>query len=452
MQEITWNVVDTSKLPINAETVDILLSTDGGVTFATSLATAVPNNGSYNVLVPGVATSNARIMVKATDNIFFAVNTSDFSITASEIVLNFSNLEYDACQPDSIVASFIFETYLGFAEEATFSVSDAPVGLSVSFSEATATANNTSVTVTFSNTAGISVGNYPITITATSVSVIKEVVLNLNLFNTTFSGVVLSSPIDSSIGESVRPVLIWEASSSVSSYGIEIATDNLFNTVIAAATVSENSYKASVLGELTTYFWRVKPKNICGEGVFGAPFEFTTSKISCGDFSGTGIPIEISNKDEPTVFSKIIMQEDLKLSDINVNLGITHTYIGDLVISLTSPLGTKVVLTSRSCGDFANINVIFDDEAVADFVCEGNPGINGTVKPLGLLSSFIGESIQGEWILEVNDIADNDGGMLDTFSLEFCIEGVYRPDEDKDGVLMMGTICARDTKRNRSRY
>ncbi|MWD31066.1 hypothetical protein E0K89_026910, partial [Aquicoccus sp. SCR17] len=68
-------------------------------------------------------------------------------------------------------------------------------------------------------------------------------------------------------------------------------------------------------------------------------------------------------------------------------------------------------------------------------VCAGNPAITGTVAPLGSLASLKGESILGEWVLEVKDNASSDGGELIAFSLEICVEGNFRPDEDEDGVF-----------------
>ncbi len=80
-ETITWNVANTTGAPVSTANVDIYLSTDGGVTFWTTLATGVPNNGSATITVPfGTATSNARVMVRGAGNIFYAVNSSDFTI------------------------------------------------------------------------------------------------------------------------------------------------------------------------------------------------------------------------------------------------------------------------------------------------------------------------------------------------------------------------------------
>ncbi|ESU23714.1 hypothetical protein FEDK69T_11180 [Flavobacterium enshiense DK69] len=78
-QTITWAVNNTNSINGGAN-VDILLSTDGGQTFSTTLATNIPNNGSANITVPNIAATNCRIMVKASGNIFFNVNMKPIAI------------------------------------------------------------------------------------------------------------------------------------------------------------------------------------------------------------------------------------------------------------------------------------------------------------------------------------------------------------------------------------
>jgi reprolysin-like metallo-peptidase family M12B/hemolysin type calcium-binding protein len=85
---VTWEVGGGSV----ASHVDILLSTDGGNSVETFLANGVvapntplalntPNDGSEVVTLPVLSTDQARIMVKAVDNIFFNISDEDFSIS-----------------------------------------------------------------------------------------------------------------------------------------------------------------------------------------------------------------------------------------------------------------------------------------------------------------------------------------------------------------------------------
>ncbi|MFH6602712.1 reprolysin-like metallopeptidase [Maribacter algicola] len=440
-QDIIWDVANTERAPVSATLVDIFLSTDGGLTFPTVLAQNTPNDGSHRVVFPGVATTQARIMVKASDNIFYAVNESDFTIEASEIVLNFSELEYGVCQPDNLVVPFNYQTYLGFNEEATFGVVSTPPGLNITFSPETAIDTDTPVEMTISDTQNLAEGNYIIRVLATSATKTQQVELDLNIYDTDFTDITLISPIDGLQDSSTTLGLEWQGDPAYTSYDVQIATDAAFTNIIDQNNVITSTYLPNNLQHETTYYWRVRPKNACGEGSFGAAFSFTTISFSCESISPDGLPLEIPAAGTPTITSKVAFFEDLILSDVNVNLEIEHTFLSDLVVSLTSPAGTTVVLISSSCGELKNINATFDDSGES-FVCGGDPAISGTVKPLGSLNVFKGESILGEWILKIEDTAASDGGALVDFSLEVCVEGEFRPDADKDGVFDDGDdIC-----------
>ncbi len=82
-QTVTWNVASTSAAPVSCANVDILLSADGGLTWPVTLLSATPNDGSETVTVPNSATTTARIVVKASDNIFFDMGNTNFTITAA---------------------------------------------------------------------------------------------------------------------------------------------------------------------------------------------------------------------------------------------------------------------------------------------------------------------------------------------------------------------------------
>lgn len=84
-QTVTWNVANTNAAPVNTANVSILISMDGGLTFPHTLVASTPNNGSYTFTVPnGLGnSSNARIMVKAVDNVFLNVNAANFTINSN---------------------------------------------------------------------------------------------------------------------------------------------------------------------------------------------------------------------------------------------------------------------------------------------------------------------------------------------------------------------------------
>lgn len=77
---ITWDVANTDQAPISTSTVNILFSNDGGLTYPTTLASNVANNGSANITVPNMLTSTGRVKVVPTNNHYYDVNDTDITI------------------------------------------------------------------------------------------------------------------------------------------------------------------------------------------------------------------------------------------------------------------------------------------------------------------------------------------------------------------------------------
>jgi hypothetical protein len=82
-QTVTWTVAGTTANGVNCATVNIRLSTDGGLTYPTLLLAGTANDGSAAITVPSTASTQARIMVEAADNYFFDISNANFTITAA---------------------------------------------------------------------------------------------------------------------------------------------------------------------------------------------------------------------------------------------------------------------------------------------------------------------------------------------------------------------------------
>lgn len=76
---IGWAVANTTAAPVSCSQVNILLSTDGGYSFPTTLVANTPNDGSQSITLPNINTTSARIKVVCSNNYFFDI-TNAFQI------------------------------------------------------------------------------------------------------------------------------------------------------------------------------------------------------------------------------------------------------------------------------------------------------------------------------------------------------------------------------------
>ncbi|MBK8555103.1 MAG: T9SS type A sorting domain-containing protein [Lewinellaceae bacterium] len=174
------------------------------------------------------------------------------------------------------------------------------------------------------------------------------------------------------------------------------------------------------LQKSTVYYWRIRPKNECGAADWVGPFSFSTIVEVCNTLEANDLPKAISSNGTPTVESKINVPFSGIVSDVNIKkFQGSHSFFKDLEAHLVGPDGTDVLLFSNKCPQTANFNFGFDDGAASTFNCP--PPNNGAFYlPTGMLNSFNGKNIQGEWILRVKDNVISSGGTLAGFELEFC--------------------------------
>ena len=426
-QTVTWDVAGTTANGVNAAAVDIFLSTDGGQSFETMLVQNVPNDGSEMISVPNMVGTTNRIMVKGHDHIFYDISNTNFAITAASVPTFAiatpagSEQTMAACQGMPVNYTLAYETFSGFNANTTLSASGQPAGSNVSFSPASIDSNG-NITVTIDNTAGSTPGFYPVTITATSGAITKTVSLYFQLFSSAFTGVSLTSPANAELAVSVSPTLTWTADANATLYDVEIATDDAFSNMIASATVATNSYSAPLLNEATTYYWRILPKNSACSGQFSAANQFQTGQVACDEFVSADVPVTISASGANTVASGLDVADAVIISGLTVMVDIQHTWVNDISAKLISPSGIEVDLFVNPCAsaNLQDIEATFSDDGTPLTCVAATPTITGTVAPVSPLSAFNGENAAGQWILEVSDAYNQDGGAINGWSLNIC--------------------------------
>ena len=417
VETVTWDVAGTDTAPVSCAAVDIDLSSDGGLNFDVSLASGVSNNGSAQVTVPGVITTQARVRVRCSDNIFFDISNSDFTIEAGSDDFSVDVVQgaLDACVGDTAVFDVTVGQIGAFTE--TVSLSASGHGGSTVFSEN----NQPPAFASELQLGNLTPGDYTVTVTGTAASGSRQDSAELTVLDEPSAAPGLIIPADGEALETVSPQLQWSAVSGATDYLVEIDDQSDFSSPVLSQTVAGTSLDvdAEALQSGTLYYWRVTAGNDCGQQTSLAR-EFTTAEISCQTIASSDVPVAISASGTPTVTSDLIFPTSGAIVDVDlVGLDIQHSYVSDLTISLASPTGTSIVLVEQTCNDENNMLISFDDEAGAGtWPCP--PVDGGSYQPENPLSTFDGEAADGTWQLTVADGFNQDGGSLEAWSLRVC--------------------------------
>ena len=197
------------------------------------------------------------------------ISFNDFYITSS-------NKKQNICEGDNIAQfSLDLSTISGFSDTVNFSVINLPLGVNASFSPASlSSAGN--FTLDLTNLSGLASGIYPFTIHGQSSSDIADLDVELQVYGASFTTQILSSPTDNSTSMPLEVDFLWEENLNAQQYFIQIATDSSFTNIIENGSISSTSFQATTLNYNTTYYWRVQPINICGDGSFSSVYSFTT--------------------------------------------------------------------------------------------------------------------------------------------------------------------------------
>ena len=381
----------------NVEQVKIDTPTAGQYTITvTSKGALVTGSQKYSLVITGI-------------NSAFAINSTSDNLTV--------------CASQNAVYTFNYaQTGSGTT---TFSAVDLPSGASASFSPATLSANGI-VSMTITGLTNITPNEYFVGIKGTSTTETETRYKSLRVFNATFQPITLQSPTNSQNGLSTSTNLLWNSQTNAQLYRVQVSISPNFTTFVIDDLVAATEYYVSGLSQASRYYWRVIPSNDCGAGLAtnAAIYSFDTGTLSCDQtFTAT----DFSNNFIDTVPNSeasvpLTITGGYTIGDINVNMAIKHTWIGDIKVTLEGPasIGSPVfTLLDIPCGANENINCTMDDDGDVP-ACAGIPAVIGGIKPVTPLSTLNTLPADGVWVLKVFDFNNEDGGTIDNFSINLC--------------------------------
>jgi subtilisin-like proprotein convertase family protein len=426
---LTWDVAETDKSPINCKAVDIYLSLDGeldpGNPKVIQLASNTPNDGSEVIIVPSFPTVAARIIVKASDNVFFDVNDVYFSIIEANNPRSFFEFPFvttELCLPYTSEINLKSRGIANYTGKIKYEVTQLPEGAKAIFSKNEVTVGeDVKLQLEFSNE--INTGRYVVEIRGVGEANDTLVrTLIYDVISNNFKELALVAPENSTKNAGVLPEFSWSPSFNAEYYQIQISTSPLFeaNKIIYQDTTTFSSIRPKrTLDRGTLYFWRVRGQNNCGLSEFTPTFTYGTVVSNCQSYPSADLPITLSASGRPVAEAKINIDVNFDVSDVNVKkLNINHDNLRDLAVSLKSPAGVTAVLFSRQCPRRMTLDASFDDEAPNFFSCIN--GVDLQFKSQDSLSRFKGLSPRGQWTLLVEDLETGNGGRVNSFILEVC--------------------------------
>lgn len=325
--------------------------------------------------------------------------------------------EKQVCATESAVFDFNFINQS--ANPVSFSTINQPVGSVVTFSSNSLNANE-SFTMTISNLQNVTPGEYNIGVVGNNGIESEIRYVKLTVYSAVFNPITQVYPNNGQSGIAATTSLTWNEDINATSYLVQVATNPTFTNIIQAQTVLQNTTVISGLLGKTVYYWRVIPSNNCGTSIQTNFNSFQTGRVTCGlafaatDFSDAFIG-SVANS---IATVPIVIPNNFSVNKVTATINIDHTWVQDMTISLEGPNNT-VILLEEPCGGEDNILATLDDDGFP-LSCGTNPAISGIVIPFQSMSAFNNLSSAGTWTLRVVDNYNQDGGVINAFTLTFC--------------------------------
>ena len=145
--------------------------------------------------------------------------------------------------------------------------------------------------------------------------------------------------------------------------------------------------------------------------------------IPDGNLDGISIPLAVTGVGTLSGATFSIDGTDCSSTEGSTTVGLDHTYVGDLVGTLTAPDGTSVTLFDRAGGSGNNFcQTVFDDAATTPIAAatSSQAPFTGSWQPDSPLSALVAHPGDGTWTFHVADEANIDSGSVRAFSLHLA--------------------------------
>lgn len=219
-----------------------------------------------------------------------------------------------------------------------------------------------------------------------------------------------------------------------------LVTDQLYVNLTPVPTLVPEEALAAFVGENPNGTWTLTVSDDDGAGDGGnlASWSLDLETLPSAPTVATTTATQTTALPVPTgpavVTSTIVVSgAGAYLQDADATTALTHTFAADLDITLASPAGTVVTLTSDNGGGNDNVftGTVWDDDAnpAGTVPYATNEGlvtdrlyVNLTpapsLVPEEAMGAFIGENPNGTWTLTISDDLAGDGGSLAGWTLD----------------------------------
>jgi subtilisin-like proprotein convertase family protein len=319
--------------------------------------------------------------------------------------------------------------------------------------------NCTAATVTFTQSTPVAIPTGPAVVTSTVVvagvgpflwdldlttNLTHTFAADLDITLTSPAGTVVTLTTDNGAGnDNVFNGTLWDDDANpagvvpyVTNNGV--ATDHAYVNLTTATPLVAEEAMGAFLGENPNGTWTITiSDDLAGDGGSLASWSLgVTTLAAAPTLSSATLHSSAGAVAIPTgpavATSAIAVAGAGTISDIQVTTNITHTFAADLDITLTSPAGTVVTLTTDNGAGNDNVfnGTIWRDDAnpagTVPYVTNNglvtdhayvNLTLASPLVPEEALSAFLGENPNGTWTLTVSDDLAGDGGSIDSWSI-----------------------------------